>query len=98
MPPEARIDLHLMTQEAAHRALTEFLAASQAAHRRSVLVITGKGFRDGSVGVLKANVPRWLNEAPTRGLVLAFTHAAQADGGEGALYVLLRRRRAAKPG
>jgi DNA-nicking Smr family endonuclease len=94
IPPETRIDLHAMTEEQAHRALTGFLAAAQAAGRRSVLVITGKGFRGaGRVGVLKTNVPRWLNEEPTRGRVLAFTHATQADGGEGALYVLLRRLR-----
>jgi DNA-nicking Smr family endonuclease len=94
IPPETRIDLHMMTQDEAHRALVSFLAAAQAAGRRSVLVITGKGFRGpGGVGVLKANVPRWLNEEPTRARVLAFTHAVPADGGEGALYVLLRRLR-----
>lgn len=85
-----------MTEAEAHRALTRFLAAAQMAGRRSVLVITGKGFRGaGGVGVLKANVPRWLNEEPTRARVLAFTHASRADGGEGALYVLLRRLRSA---
>jgi DNA-nicking Smr family endonuclease len=94
LPPEARIDLHRMTQEDAHQALDRFLAGAQAAGRRSVLVITGKGYGSGgAVGVLKAAVPRWLNEPAMRSRVLAFSHAVGADGGEGALYVLLRRLR-----
>ncbi len=48
----------------------------------------------GNGGVLRDAVPRWLNEAPLREHVLAFSHARPDDGGAGALYVLLRRRRA----
>ena len=44
--------------------------------------------------MLRNAVPRWLNEAPNRGKVLAFEYARQKDGGVGALYVLLKRRRA----
>jgi len=96
---EGRIDLHGMTQEAARRALDAFLAASYAAERRMLLVITGKGLRpnaspEDATGVLRRAVPRWLNESPNRERVLAFTHAQPRDGGTGALYVLLRRRRA----
>jgi DNA-nicking Smr family endonuclease len=91
---EARIDLHGLTQEEAHRALNAFLAGSQAADRRCVLVITGKGLRpDGTIGVLREAVPRWLNEAPNRARVLAVTRATPRDGGDGALYVLLKRRK-----
>ena len=98
IPPEAKIDLHNMTQAEAHAALLRFLAASQAAGRRCVLVITGKGYGpDGAVGVLKTGVPRWLNEPDTRARILAFTHATTAHGGEGALYVLLRRRKPPRP-
>jgi DNA-nicking Smr family endonuclease len=94
IPPESRIDLHNMTQDEAHRALVRFLAAAQAAGRRSVLVITGKGYgTEGAVGVLKTNVPRWINEPPIRERVLAFTYASRTHGGEGALFVLLRRPR-----
>ena len=94
LPVEGRIDLHGMTQDQAHGALDRYLAASGAAGRRCVLVITGKGYRpDGSTGVLRAAVPRWLNQMPNRERVLAFCHATPADGGEGALYVLLRRQR-----
>lgn len=92
--PEIRIDLHNMTQDEAHRGLGRFIADAYAAGRRSVLVITGKGYGpDGAIGVLKTNVPRWLNEPPNRERVLAFTHASRSYGGEGALFVLLRRHR-----
>lgn len=94
IPIEAEIDLHGSTQDQAHRALEAFLARSQAAGHRCVIVITGKGLRaDGTVGVLRNAVPRWMNEAPNRQRILAFSHATPADGGEGALYVLLRRTR-----
>lgn len=89
---EARIDLHGMTQDAAHAALVGFVARGYDAGRRCVLVITGKGLREGT-GVLRAAVPRWLNEPRLRGMILAFSHAQPRDGGEGALYVLLKRKR-----
>ena len=85
------MDLHGMTQDQAHRALNAFLQASQDAGRRTVLVITGKGA--GGEGVLRAAVPRWLNEGAARGMVHAFSHAAPKDGGEGALYIMLKRRK-----
>jgi DNA-nicking Smr family endonuclease len=90
---KARIDLHGMTQEQAHGALGDFLADSQAAGRRSVLVITGKGRgKDGGgTGILREAVPKWLNEGANRGMIRAFSHAQPKDGGEGALYVLLKR-------
>lgn len=89
---DGRIDLHGLTQEAAHVALNGFIARSHALGRRCLLVITGKGLREGT-GVLRAAVPRWLNERPLRGAILAFSHARPQDGGEGALYVLLKRQR-----
>lgn len=94
IPIEAEIDLHGSTQDQAHRVLEAFLGRSIAAGRRCVLVITGKGMRaDGEGGVLRNAVPRWMNESPNRERILAFTHAVPADGGQGALYVLLRRAR-----
>ena len=92
--PEATIDLHCLTQAEAHRDLGRFLLVAQATGRRCVLVVTGKGYGSGgTIGVLKTMVPRWLNEAPNRERVLAFCHPPAWHGGEGALYVLLRRRR-----
>ena len=91
---EARMDLHGLTQEEAHRALSAFVQGSRAAGRRCVLVITGKGLRpDGPTGVLRAAVPHWLNQPDLREHIVAFTHATPRDGGEGALYLLLKRKR-----
>jgi DNA-nicking Smr family endonuclease len=84
---EARLDLHGMTQEEAHRALDAFVARAADGGKRCVLVITGKS------GVLHGAVPRWLGEAPNRGRLLAFSPAQPRHGGAGALYLLLRRRR-----
>jgi DNA-nicking Smr family endonuclease len=87
MPIEARLDLHGMTQEEAHRALGAFIARSHGAGLRAGLVITGKS------GVLYGAAPRWLEEGDNRGRVLAASRAQPQHGGAGALYVLLRRRR-----
>ena len=94
LPIEARLDLHGLTQAEAHRELTRFITTSDASGKRLVLVITGKG-RPGSegMGVLRQAVPRWLNEPGLRGRILALTPAQPRDGGAGALYVLLRRKR-----
>ncbi len=86
------MDLHGLTQTEAHRALAGFLEGAQASGKRAVLVITGKGLSPGS-GVLRASVPRWLNEPALRRMIVAFSHAAPKDGGEGALYVMLRKKR-----
>src|SRR5579875_3518786 len=94
MPVEARLDLHGLTQEAAHRALVRFIAAA-ADGVRLALVITGKG--RGGEGVLRAAVPRWLAEPPSRARILALTPAPPQHGGAGALCVLLRRRRGSAP-
>ncbi|MEC8372349.1 MAG: Smr/MutS family protein [Pseudomonadota bacterium] len=93
LPVEARLDLHGMTQTEAHRALSAFLSNQHAAGRRCVIVVTGKGVGKEGGGVLRNAVPRWLNEAPNRDKVLAFEYARQRDGGAGALYVLLKRKR-----
>lgn len=89
----ARLDLHGMTQNEARPALADFIDRAWYAGKREVLVITGKGTRaDGSVGVLRQAVPRWLNESANRSRITAFTHASAKDGGEGALYIRLKKR------
>lgn len=94
IPPQATIDLHGMTQAAAHRVLSPFVVRAQADGKRCVLVITGKGYgTEGAIGVLKTAVPRWLNEPPLVARILGFCHAPPALGGEGALLILLRRLR-----
>lgn len=95
---EARLDLHGLTQDEAHVRLSGFIRRSAAAGKRCVLVITGKGFKPtGETGVLRQAVPRWLNEPALRHAIVALRHAQPKDGGEGALYVLLRRDRDAAP-
>jgi DNA-nicking Smr family endonuclease len=87
-----RLDLHGLTQAEAHNALLGFLHRSQARGARTVLVITGKGVRgDGERGVLKRQVPMWLRLPEFRDLVVGFETAGIGHGGEGALYVRLRR-------
>ncbi len=97
LPVEARLDLHGYTQDQAHSALGHFLGEAQARGLRCVLVITGKGTTTGAAtgagGVLRAQVPRWLNEPANRARVLAFDYAQPKHGGLGALYVLLRRKK-----
>ncbi|HTV89434.1 MAG TPA: Smr/MutS family protein [Stellaceae bacterium] len=88
-PLEARLDLHGMTQDEAHRALVGFVAGARAEGRRCVLVITGHGRVSG--GVLKAATPRWLAEPGLRAHILTIAPARPQHGGNGALYVLLRK-------
>lgn len=88
-PIDARLDLHGLTQAEAYALLGRFLLVAQGRGNRCVLVITGRGLRRG--GTLRAMTPRWLDTVPVRSRVLAYAPARQQHGGEGALYVLLRR-------
>ncbi|MEM7470696.1 MAG: Smr/MutS family protein [Pseudomonadota bacterium] len=98
--PDAKIDLHGMTQDEAHPALVSTILNAHAAGKRLVLVVTGKGkMRDDGgpipvrTGVLKHAVPEWLRQAPMAQVVLQVTEASQNQGGSGALFVYLRRQR-----
>lgn len=98
---DARIDLHGLTQSVAHRRLISFLLGAQADGAKLVLVITGKGragdsgHGDDRRGVLRRMVPVWLSAADLRSVVIGFEPAGRAHGGDGALYVRIRRRREA---
>lgn len=89
-PIEARIDLHGYGRFQAQDALTAFLLGAQARDYRAVLVITGQGRRGGS-GVIRASVHEWLQAPALRGVVSGFAPAARHHGGDGALYVTIRR-------
>ena len=91
LPIEGRVDLHGMTQSEAHSLLLSFLQRAHASGVRFVLVITGKGFSSGGDGVLKRQVPAWLSTPPFRALVSSHDLAARNHGGEGALYIRLRK-------
>ncbi|MBM3542965.1 MAG: DNA mismatch repair protein MutS [Alphaproteobacteria bacterium] len=99
---EARLDLHGMKQREAHAALRRFLKSAQAKGKRHVLVITGKGadrsasrsfYEEEERGVLRQAVPHWLAAPDLAPLVVSFAEAPRRLGGEGALYVRLRRPR-----
>ncbi len=91
---DARIDLHGMTQTQAYGALRRLLHRSQANGAKFVLIITGKGVADASPsgrGVLRRQVPMWLALPEFRRYVLGFDVADTGHGGEGALYVWVRK-------
>jgi DNA-nicking Smr family endonuclease len=92
---DGRLDLHGLTQSEAHARLLHFLRTASARQARLVLVITGKGSRngEGARGVLKRQVPHWLGQSEFRTFVIGFEDAHAAHGGEGALYVRIRRTR-----
>ena len=94
---EARLDLHGYTQERAYGILARFLAESQGRGLRCVLIITGKGRKDNpfgsGAGILRQAVPQWLNQPPNRQRILSFDYAQPKHGGDGAIYVLLKRIR-----
>jgi DNA-nicking Smr family endonuclease len=94
---DGRIDLHGMTRDEARTALLAFLAFQLERGARCVLVITGKGVRGRGTGVIRAALPHWLNDAVLRPGVVAFAEAQPRDGGAGAFYVYLRRRRSRLP-
>jgi len=98
---EARLDLHGMRQRDAHVALRKFLKWAQGKDYRHVLVITGKGslreeegtsfYESEARGVLRQVVPHWLSHGDLAPLIVSFSEAPRRLGGEGALYVRLRR-------
>lgn len=95
---DAVIDLHGLTQREAHGLLLSFLQGARAAGHRLVLVVTGKGggeeavwWDESSRGVLRRAVPDWLATPQFRPLVVGFEQAHRRKGGEGAIYVQVRR-------
>src|SRR5690606_25852003 len=89
-PIEARLDLHGHGRWDAQDALTAFLLGAQARDYRAVLISTGRGSRGG--GVIRAPVHDWLQAPALRGVVAGFAAAHRRHGGEGAIYVTLKRR------
>jgi DNA-nicking Smr family endonuclease len=104
LDPEARLDLHGMTESTAHRALVTFLRAASSRGLRLVLIVTGKGGKRAvpdepfdleldvrARGVLNAMTPRWLAEPELAGFVADVRLSHRRHGGAGALYVYLRK-------
>ena len=96
--PDARIDLHGMSAERAHRACLTFLGDAMARGCRVVLVITGKGRSSDDPmargrGVIRDSLPGWLRASPLGRSIVGIYQAHQKHGGAGAFYVYLKRRR-----
>lgn len=89
-PITARLDLHGYGQDQARRVLEDFLIRAQSEGLRAVLVITGKGFLGD--GILRRSTPEWLSSPSLRGVVAGVSEAHRRHGGEGALYIALKKR------
>lgn len=89
-PIEARLDLHGYTQFSAEDRLKSFLLSAHAQGYRSVLVITGKGLSGD--GIIRRRIPEWLGAPELSHVVAGFSLAHRRHGGDGALYVALKRR------
>lgn len=98
---EGKIDLHGLRQEEAFQALATFMQNAYDRKRRMVLVITGKGalsvnpehWMEDVRGVLRQKFPTWMQQAPFKEIVLQYHQARPKDGGEGAFYVYLRKKK-----
>jgi DNA-nicking Smr family endonuclease len=96
---QSTLDLHGKTEKQAFEEVSNFVRNAYMQKLRYIMIITGKGINKAEdlwyekKGILKESVPNWLNGAELRPLILSFCYARPEDGGEGALYVLLRRHR-----
>ena len=95
MPIEATLDLHGLTQQNAYDAVVRFVTTQAAMGHRCVMIITGKGKNAarGEEGVLKRMLPEWLEQPTLKAHVLKIRSAQRFHGGNGAFYVLLKRRK-----
>ncbi len=90
MKIERKLDLHGFTLTAAHESLINFVKNARAAQCRIVLVVTGKG--KGGEGALRREVPLWVQSAPLAAHIRATAHALPQHGGDGALYLFLKKK------
>ncbi|MFH0844631.1 MAG: Smr/MutS family protein [Pseudomonadota bacterium] len=96
IPYQDYIDLHGLTREGAEIKVRDFLLQSHKCGLRCLLIVHGRGRNSpDSFPVLKEMLPIWLNRGPIKKIVLAFATAQPYDGGTGAIYVLLKKRRSA---
>jgi DNA-nicking Smr family endonuclease len=92
LPIDARLDLHGLRAGDARDAIESFLRDKRACGERCTLIVHGKGEHSPSgQGVLRGEIAAWLSQTRASDHVAAFATAVDGDGGEGAVYVLLRR-------
>jgi len=87
---ESRLDLHGLDQDRARAVLHAFLRRAWENGERAVLVITGKGTMGD--GILRRRTPDWLMEPEVRAIIAGVSPADRRHGGEGAIYVALKRK------
>jgi len=93
-PVQDYVDLHGLTKQEAEIMMRDFLLQSHRLGLRCVLVVHGRGLNSqDNIPVLKERLPIWLNRGPIKRFVLAFSTAMPYDGGTGAIYILLKKRR-----
>ncbi len=94
IPIDGSLDLHGFTADAAWKALRNFIFFSYKNKRRCVIIVTGKGWKSASgIGVLRAQLPQWLNMPEIQPMILGFSRAQDKDGGDGAFYVMLKKNK-----
>ena len=98
---EAVLDLHGKTEKDAYNKVYDFITKAYSRGQRCILIITGKGLNPhenddifATRGILKESVPNWLRSEELRPMIMAFKHPSEAKGGSGALYIILRRKKA----
>lgn len=87
-PSDASLDLHGYSRLDAYALVHAFVARHHRMGHRHLVIIPGKG-RAGE-GVLRTELPHWLNEPTLRGMISAFFNARERDGGAGVVHVMLR--------
>ncbi len=97
---EAVLDLHGLTEDAAFEKVDNFIPQCYNQGKRCIVIVTGKGLsvHEGEdiftpKGILRKQVPQWLNMPRLRGMILVYKHPSERLGGQGALYILLRRNK-----
>lgn len=96
---DAKLDLHGRTEKQAFSAVEDFIKNCYVKGCRCVLIITGKGQNDENrpwyeaKGIIRTALPNWLNHYNIRPFILSIASAKPEDGGSGAFYVLLKRKR-----
>ncbi len=98
---DARLDLHGCIQKDAHAKLLYFIKSAYLTGHTLVLIITGKGFTKqkgepwatGEPGVLRKKLPEWIKDPALFPEVLSISQAQVQDGGQGAYYVFLKKKR-----
>lgn len=96
---EAVLDLHGYKEDDAFEKVEDFITSCYNQGKRCVVVVTGKGniHQNDDIyapkGVLKRQTPQWLNMPRIRSMILVFKNPSEKHGGQGALYILLRRNK-----